>query len=231
MRTMRAVEQYMGDRQWDEIVYLGDFLDLDVISSHNKDNLRALESKRIKADYEYASDVLDWHATLAPKAKFTLIEGNHEERAERYVDANPALEGLMEVETGLQLLKRKINWVRFWSKGEVYQIGKARFIHGLYTTQYHARKHVENYGENVFYGHTHDVQTYSKELHGSDKTIVGQSLGCLCRYDQSYLKGKPTKWQQAFGVFYFFPDGFFQYFVVRIFKHRFVSPDGKVYQG
>lgn len=221
----------MADHRWDEVVYLGDFMDFDLISSHNKDNLRSVAGKQIRTEYNYGGQVLDRHRRAAPGAKFTLIEGNHDERIERYIDANPQLEGMLEMETGLQLRKRHIKWVRFWSKGEIHHIGKARFIHGLYTTQYHARKHAEAYGENIFYGHTHDIQCYSKELQGADKTIVGQSLGCLCRYDQKYMKGKPSKWQQGFGVFHFFPDGFFTYFVVRIFKHRFLSPEGKVYQG
>ena len=220
----------MADHKWDEVIYIGDFMDFDCISHHNKNKLREVAGKTIWKDYDVGNQILDRHQKLAPGAKFTLIEGNHEFRIEAYIDANPQMEGMIEVEKGLRLKERGINWIPFWSKGTVYKIGKARFVHGLYITQYHARKHVEAYGENVFYGHTHDVQCYSKELHGADKTMVGQSLGCLCRYDQKYMKGKPSKWQQAFAVFHFFPDGFFEYFIVRIFKSRFVSPEGKVYE-
>lgn len=221
----------MADHDWDEVVLLGDLMDFDLISSHNKDNLRATSGKQIRTEYEYGNDFLDELQAKASKAKFTLIEGNHDERIERYIDANPQLEGMLEMEAGLQLIKRKIKWVRFWTKGDIHKIGKAKFIHGLYTTKYHASKHAEAYGDNIFYGHTHDVQSHSKELVGGDKTIVGQSLGCLCKYDQRYMRGKPSKWQQAFGVFYFLPDGHFTYYVIRIFKHRFVSPDGRVYEG
>jgi predicted phosphodiesterase len=221
----------MADHEWDEVIYLGDFMDFGCISSHNKENLRAIAGKTIWRDYDIGVEILARHQKLAPKAKFTLIEGNHEHRMERYIDANPQLDGMIEVELGLELIKRKVKWVRFWSKGEIYKIGKARFIHGNYTTKYHAAKHADAYGDNVFYGHTHDVQSYSKELHGDDKTIVAQSLGCLCRYDQPYMRGKPSKWQQAFGIFYFQPNGFFTYYVPRIFKHGFISPEGKVYQG
>jgi hypothetical protein len=70
--------------------------------------------------------------------------------------------------------------VPFWSKGEVFQIGEATFIHGRFTNEYHAKKHATRYG-NVFYGHTHDIQSFSGEFYGS-KTIIGQSLGvCACR--------------------------------------------------
>lgn len=221
----------MGDNTWDEVIYLGDLMDWDFISKHNENNRRSQEKRRIKAEYDYANDFLDFHQKQAPGAKFTLIEGNHDYRIEDYIDKHPEEEGSIEMETALQLIKRKIKWVRYWSRGELHKIGHAIFIHGRYTNLYHAKKHVDSYGTNVFYGHTHDIQQISKELMGDNKTLVGQSLGCLCRYDQKYMRGAPSKWQQGFGVFHFFPDGYFTYFVIRIFKHRFLSPEGKVYQG
>ena len=57
------------------------------------------------------------------------------------------------------------------------------------------------------------------------------SLGCLIEYDQGYMRGKPSKWQHGFAVFYFKPDGFFYPYPIRIFNHSFVSPEGKVYKG
>ena len=41
------------------------------------------------------------------------------------------------------------------------QIGKLTFFHGAYATTYHAKKHLEAYGENVIYGHTHDLQRHT----------------------------------------------------------------------
>jgi hypothetical protein len=113
----------------------------------------------------------------------------------------------------------------------MYTKGKANFGHGEYTTRDHARKHIESYGVNFFYGHTHDVQESPKVFHGDNNTVVAQSFGCLCDYAQSYLRGRPTKWQQAFGEFYFRPDGFFNYTVTKIFDHAFVSPDGEWFDG
>lgn len=230
-RSLKAVEGYMADHKWDEVIYIGDFMDFNCVSSHNIGNLRAVSGETIEADYEVGNEILDRHQKLCPKAKFTLIEGNHEFRIERYVDANPVMAGTLEVVYGLRLRQRRINWVRFWSRGEVYKLGKATFIHGIYTNEFHAKKHVQQYGRNVFYGHGHDVQCYSQIWMGDNDTIVGQSLGCLCDYRQSYIRGKPTRWQQAIGVFYFQPSGVFNYYVPMIFNHGFTSPEGKRYQG
>lgn len=230
--TLAAVEKLMGEYFFHGYLQIGDFLDFDCISSHNKNKLRLVEGKRIHKDYEIAAEILDRHQALIrannPNAKFVIIEGNHEYRMEAWLDANPAAAGFgMEVPSALEFGRRGITWIPFWSTGKAYRIGKAKFIHGRYTNQYHAAKHAQNYGCNIFYGHTHDIQTYSKEMQGEDNTIVGQSLGCLCR-NQSYMQGRPNKWQQAFAVFEFFPDGFFTYNIIRIFRHRFAY-NGKIY--
>jgi len=229
-RSLAAVEQVMGAHQWNEIVQLGDFLDLDCISTHNTNKLRTIAGKTIQKDFDAGNAILDRWQRLAPKAKITIIEGNHDERMLRYLDANPQLIGALEVPKGLRLAERGINWVPYWSKGTTYRIGNAYFAHGQYTNEFHAKKMVSRFGVNIFYGHLHDVQGFPLVLRGEDKTIVGQSLGCLCRYDQAYLQGSPTNWQQAFASFHFWPDGFFCYNVVRIFKHRFFY-EGRTYQG
>jgi hypothetical protein len=77
-------------------------------------------------------------------------------------------------------------------------------------------------------GNCHDVSSYSKSW-TVGKAIVGQSLGCLCDLKQKYMHGQPCRWVQAFGEFFFFPDGRFTYYVPMIFDGRFIGPDGKVY--
>jgi hypothetical protein len=232
--TMRAVEAYMADHRWDYYVNLGDFIDFREISRWEEGNQRAEKVGSILRSYEYANKVLDRHQQIVrsknKSCKMALIEGNHEYRVEAYLDKNPESQGLIEVPIGLRLKERDIKWVPFWSKGTLYRVGNAYFAHGRYTNRYHAAKMSDVYGVAIYYGHTHDVMEFPKIIRGNDKTIVGKSLGCLCRYDQQYLRGNPTNWQQAFAVFTIFPDGYFTEHTVRIFKHRF-EMDGKIYDG
>lgn len=229
-RSLAVLEQYMADHTWDEVIYLGDFMDFDCISHHNKDNLRGVMGKTIWKDYDAAVEILDRHQKLCPKAKFVLIEGNHDYRIERYIDANPQLQGMIEVELGLELIKRKVKWVRFWSKGDVYRVGKASFIHGTYTNQYHAKKHLDNYDASIFYGHVHSVQSHTK-IQRKGNPMIAQSLGCLCNLDQGYMRGKPSNWVHAFGVIHFREGGYFTPYVITIVNHSFTSPEGKTYEG
>lgn len=227
-RSLDAVEQYARDRKFDRIVCLGDFLTMDSISRHNKSYPKLLENLRLADDYEVGNSILDRWQKLTKKV--VLIEGNHEYWIEKYISETPQLEGMLEVEKGLNLKKRGIEWVRHWSRGDVYTYGNAMFVHGDYVNDLHAKKMVTAYGTNIFYGHTHDVQSYSMVTKGDNRTLVGQSLGCLA-LPQKYMRGAPSRHQQAFGEFHFRPDGYFTYYVPLLFNHKFTAPNGKVYAG
>lgn len=233
-RSLSVVERYISEHKWDELIWIGDFMDFDYLSSFNEESPRKLEGKRMMNDYRYAGMIMDRQIAAATKknseCKFTLLEGNHEYRVEKAIDKAPMLEGWVEVPTGLKLAERGVRWIKSWSKGKEYRIGKAIFVHGQYTNKYHASKMVDSYGTNIFYGHTHDVMCMPKVTKGDHKTRMGQSLGCLCEYNQSYMKGRPSNWQQAFGVFYFKSDGKFNHYVVQINNSSFISPEGEIYE-
>jgi len=234
-RSLAAVEKYMAAHRWDGYIQIGDFMDFDSISSFNKQAPRRKEGKRIFRDFETANAILDRHQRIIrkrnPKAEFVLLEGNHEERVERWLDENPEFDGFFDVPRLLRLAERRIKWVRSWSRGEVFKVGKASFTHGLYTNQYHAKKMLDAEAASIFYGHTHDMMCIPRSRRDKEDLQVGQSLGCLCEMEQSYMKGKPSNWQQGFGVFHFLPDGTYTYYTPRIINHRFVGPDGVLYGG
>lgn len=234
--TLKAVEAYMADHRWDGYINLGDFLDFNALSRYVKDSPGAvLPTDDVAATFAEGKKILTRHAKILraknPRARMVLLEGNHDYRAVSYAEAHPGMKDQLNVPEHLDLKGLRVEWVPSWSKGKLFKLGKAFFTHGLITTKYHAAVMAQRYGVPIYYGHTHDVQEFPIVLHGEDKTVVGKSLGCLCRYDQSYLKGAPTNWQQAFAVFHVMKDGFYTEYTTRIFKHRFVSPEGKIYDG
>lgn len=233
--SLDAILQYASDQPFDEFIQLGDFLNLDSVSGHNPDATLIREGARIKDDLDAGNEVLDQIDEVLDshgrKVVKTLIKGNHEWRLDRYIEKNPALFGQLSIEEGLHLRERGYNYVRSYPHGELYQVGHAHFFHGIFCSGNHAKRHVERYGVNIFYGHVHSVQTHSVQRHGKGSTIVGQSLGCLCEYNPPYMVGRPDDWQLAFAVFWFRPDGLFNYSVIRIFEGGFYAPNGKFYQG
>lgn len=227
-RALQLVLNYARTKKWDEVIIIGDFMDIYSLSGHSDGKPGVLENHRIFKEYAYGNEVLDQIQEATKGAKYTYLEGNHEHRVCRYLERFPQLEGMIEPENILEFGRRKIRYIRCYCKGDVYNIGNAYFHHGLYTNEHHAKKMVSRFGVNIFYGHTHDVMSYSMVQRGKDRTLVGQSLGALCNMNQSYIKGNPTNWQLAFGIFYFLPNGFFTYYVPRIFKYQFVDPEGKL---
>lgn len=230
-RANAAILQYIADHDWDGWLCLGDLNDFDAVSHWTKTKIRKVAGKTVRKQYD-ATNIYLWQhrKALGPGPRMVCLEGNHDQWIERYIDEHPAMEGMLEVANNINL-EIGLEWIPFWSTGQVFRLGHATFIHGEKISKYHAALTVQSYRTNVFYGHTHDVQCYSHEAKGSESTIVGQSLGCLQEYSPEYMRGRADKWQQAFGVFHFMPDGHFWYSVVRIFGGRFVSPEGKVYRG
>lgn len=228
VKSNRAVLKYVKDLKPDVIILGGDVADIFCVSSHNKDKLRQVSGKTLQKEYDAVNRYLDDVQAVGTK-KIYYLEGNHEYRVTRYIDANPQMEGAVEIPKCLNLNKRGIIWIPSWSETIALRIGKAAYVHGLYHNQYHCASMVSGFESNIFYGHMHSVESAAKVAVGEHNTKIAQSLGCLCDYRQYYLNGRPTKWQQAFGVFYFRDDGFFNYYVPMIFNHKFVSPEGQLY--
>lgn len=236
-RAVNAVEQYIADEWWDGWVCLGDLLDCQSISDFDRDYARRrVTAQTMQEEFDVGNKWLDRHlATVTarnPDAKKVLISGNHEHRTERYADRNPEMAGSVELQRHLRLKERGIQYVDFWGKGELFRLGKLYLGHGAYTVQNHAAKHVRDYGANLLYGHVHDIQSHYIRRRGNNHPIMAQSIGCLCKYDQAYMRGRPTNWIHGFAVVYLFPDGAFQIGQVAIINGRFVGPtNGKVYKG
>lgn len=236
-RAVAALEAYLADEWWDGWVCLGDLLDCESISDFDRDYpRRRVAAPTVQEQFDYANGWLDRHLGLVRQrnadARLALLSGNHEFRTERYADRNPELSGLVNVERQLRLKDRGVEYVDFWGKGELYRLGKLYIGHGAYTVQNHAAKHVRDYGANLIYGHVHDIQSHYIRRRGSNHPLMAQSIGCLCRYDQAYMRGRPTNWMHGFAVVYLFSDGTFQVGQVAIINGRFVGPTtGRVYRG
>jgi hypothetical protein len=123
----------------------------------------------------------------------------------------------------LELDKRNI---QLFPVNHFLKIGKAYFTHGLYTGRNHPVAHLTAVKGNIYYGHVHD--TASAIQPGIEGLTEAASLGCLCRLDAKFMKGKPTNWVHAFGIFEFFPDGTYTFFCPKIIRGK-LSVNGKVF--
>lgn len=234
-KALSAVLKYAKDESFDEVIQIGDFMDMMVVSSHEKENARGLEGMRLEADYKLGREILDGITKAVQvknsKCKRVLLEGNHEYRIERFIDKYPGFEGLVEIEKGLELTVSGWKWVRAWSKGDIYGVGNLFFTHGRYHNDHHAKTHATRYAVNLIYGHVHSIQTYSLPRFGSNKAVIARSIGCLCNLNQGYMRGAPTAWQQAVADIWVDYSGRSTISLIEISDGRFVAPNGKTYIG
>lgn len=150
--TNNAVVKFIEDEgPWDGYVNAGDHFDMNVVSDHNKGKLKLVEGQRLFDDYRAGNAVLQQHYTAAGSpGKFYLLEGNHEDRVRRYIDAKPELEGIVNVE---KFLPDFVTYIKYWSKHEILKLGRLNIIHGVGTASGQCRKALADYGRNTLMGH------------------------------------------------------------------------------
>ena len=222
-----AIEPFIKDFKPDIFVYMGDQLDLDMISSWNESKPRNTEMKRLNQDYK-KFDVLFLrkHEKLAPKARRIWIDGNHCQRADWYVDKHPAFEGMIEPRNVLKLAERGYKVIKF---GGYYKLGKLIVIHGKYWNVYHAAKTVNMFENSVVYAHTHNPQIYAKTVPiDTGKYHIATSLGCLSSTTPEYKAGRATRWINQFAVVYLDDKGSFWLYPITIVNGKFIF-NSKIY--
>ena len=160
---------------------------------------------------------MDWIDESLDKVKCKtrhFIQGNHEVWLDKFVTRYPYLKQY-KTQNALRLKERGYKYHPYNRKKNL-KIGKLNFTHGKYTSKYHSFKLLDSYGENIIYGHTHDLQRHTKTFAGG--TISGWSLGCLkdIEADEDWLGGRLTNWNHAFAIVDWFKGGNFKIEVVEI---------------
>ena len=224
-KALWASLKFCDDFKPDVTILGGDTVDLPEISRHTERKKITREKLRLNHTFEFTNKILD-RVDRFTQTEVVYLEGNHEAWLRMWIEENPALDGLISIEQNLHLKQRGY---KFIPENKAYKLGHARFIHGWYFSMHHSKKTVNEMGENVFYGHVHDVQCYTKANY-DQRPIIGQSCGCLCDLDPTWRKGRPNRWVNGFGVFYFQPGGNFTFYNPIIIDGTFIW-NGKLYDG
>jgi|GEM_PF-684964 len=230
--AINAFCEFLGWYKPHGIINLGDFLENESVSHWPSHSAKA---KRLVPEMKVARQILDRIDSAAGKqCKYKrFLMGNHEDWIEQYlvqripeiIDGAEELGIKIDVDSLLGLSKRGYESVPV---NDILSLGQANFIHGYYTGTHHASKHLSVFGCNLYYGHVHDVQSHSsvsvKGLHEA------MSLGCLRDLNAPFLKGKPSNWVHAFGVFEYRYDGAYTRYVPIMIDGKF-SFYGKIFNG
>lgn len=197
------VFNFIEDWKPNIIILGGDMHDWSSVSQWMADQSRALDGGIIWENYKELRMELLGPLRMACPSHTDLIYlvGNHEYWLQQAAGINPNGRGYWELEKNIDLKHYNMKIIPI---NVPYVVNENLvYIHGLYLNQYHARKTVEAYHTSVFYGHTHDQQTYVVVSPiNKDHFYKGQSCGCLCNLNPSYMKNRPNKWVNGFNFVY-----------------------------
>lgn len=199
----------------DIIVNHGDHLDFDYLGRWVEDDEEARWNKLLKNDFDLLKKDFDFLQRHSKQLIF--IEGNHDNRVEKVIKKFPFLRGSLDFKIKAEIDKRNIPFQPI--EEGAYKLGKLGLIHGWYFNIHHAKKHVEEYGGNIAYGHTHQLQTYIKRLPAQDSEIGGFCIPCLTDKDPKYFAGKPNRHVNGIGVTYMQDSGAFNLTQIKFDVH------------
>lgn len=216
-------------RLWkpDVMVVMGDFLDMDSVSSYPKVRGRRLT---LKEEMDAALPVFQQLDDLkAPTNIF--LEGNHEYRFDRYIREHAGqLDGLIDVQHLLKMDQRpRWRWVPY---GEAYRLGELMMTHDIGRAGATvARQQRLDSGENIVCGHSHRLQVdYGGMAHGP--VHVSASLGWLGDPEAITYRHRATvqrDWTRGFAtaIFHANTSGLFHLRIHPIVKGT-VELDGRI---
>lgn len=217
MMDREAVEAFLRDlKEWDadEVVLNGDIIECGgFLAAHHTLGYVAQTEYSWQQDIAAGNWFLDEIQKAAPRAKIHYIEGNHEDRLERWIvdqtmrhsRDSAFLRTLLAPEALLRLEERGI---KYYGRGSHHipglppgwiKLGKIFFVHELGGGKNAASAAVSRTAGNVVYAHTHVSDTSTTVLPGVG-LVAAWNPGCLCQRAPLWRHSNPTGWSHGYGV-------------------------------
>ena len=189
------------------IVIIGDFADFYSVSDHDKSAERA---NRMDDELESVEKCLDQLDALGASDKI-FVEGNHENRLQRYLMKNPALARVVSTEKLLNLKKRGWEFVPY--KRHIRR-GAIHYTHDVGVCGRNAvYRALETYQHSIVSGHTHRLAYVVEGSAVGDCKISATFgwLGDVEQVDYMNLASARKNWALGFGIGYQDPATGFVY--------------------
>jgi len=230
-----AVDAMLADMKQidpDEIVLLGDILECGGwLAKHQPIGFIASCDYTFQEDVQAANWLLDQIQLAAPRAEIHYLEGNHEDRIERWATDQAMAkkrdaEFLMEAFGPKAVLRLKDRGIHWYNRHEVHEEGLPRgwikrgnmyFTHSLKYSKNAARDAATATAGNVTYACTHreDAATVVFPAIGLVKAF---NPGCLSQMQPIWKHSQPTSWSQGYALDFVADSGDFQHINVAIWR-------------
>jgi predicted phosphodiesterase len=217
----------------DQVINLGDFLDLPMYGTYEQEAVFA-HTAQLAIDRGHLF-LAEQRAEAGADARIILLEGNHDKRLNRFINTNAAAAYGLKVANmpnswpvnSLQNLLRcdelGVEFIDGYPAAAHWINKRLRAMHGdRANASGSTAAQYANSNPNIstLFGHTHRMEQQSKTVFDRDQAIksVSFSPGCLCRVDGAVpsvkggvdIKGQALQyfenWQQGVSVI-FFKDG------------------------
>lgn len=233
----QAVGAFLHDlKKWDpdEVILNGDIVECGgFLAAHHTLGYVAQTAYSWQDDIAAGNWLLDEIQKAAPRAVIHFIEGNHEDRVERWIvdqtmrhsrDAE-FLRELISPSTLLRLKERGVNYYRRgihhvqglppgWIK-----LGNIFFVHELGGGKNAASAAVGRTAGNVVYAHTHQEDSATLVLPAVG-LVKAWNPGCLCARQPLWRHSNPTGWSHGYAVQFVSSSGEFLHLNVPIWEGR-----------
>lgn len=182
------IGSYIKRKKPDIIVMIGDWYDMEALSTYDKGQLSA-EGKRVKKDIEAgdkAVEILESYIDYNPRKIITL--GNHEERIDRFVNYNPAFEGFIGTD---KLAFHKYGWevAKFLQPVNICGINFVHYLQNPMTGKPlggTALNRLKAVGESFVMGHQQTYDFCQRPLQLSGNHQIGLIVGAAYCHDEGY---------------------------------------------
>ena len=226
----------------DQVVNLGDFLDLPAQGKYEQEAAFAFTTQQA---IDRGHLFLGEQRAAAPNAKIVVLEGNHDRRMQKFVQANalaafglrranvPDSWPVMSLPYLLRLDELDIEYIDAYPAGMWWINDSLRAIHGdkVNSGGSTAMKYTNEMPHiSTVFGHIHRQEIQSKTTFDRAGKIKAMAIspGCLCRVDGAEpsvkgsvgIDGRPVtyyeNWQQGISVITYKPEGSFHVELVHI---------------
>jgi hypothetical protein len=182
-------------------------------------------------DIEAGNALLDEIQKASPDATIHYLEGNHEDRVERWVmstvqHSTQDAEFLRKQVSPEYLLELEKRGIKYYRRGQTYddftvggliRLGKCLFCHEARGGINAAQKMLNMYAANIVFGHTHKQDSAVTYKPGVGQ-ISAHNPGCLRDRQPSWHDKVPTGWSQGYAVQLVRNDGGFLHVNVPVDK-------------
>lgn len=220
----------------DNTILLGDMMDCEIFSTFTRRKMPDT------VGYDFQEKEVDPLNALLDdlqhntKQHTFFLEGNHEERIERWAANNgqvaQALFGVINPNKLIATGRRNFTMIPYTvptgdRKGYVNIAKDLVAVHGWSWAKNAAQIHLDaSRTKSVVFGHTHRHQVASSRDPWTGKPIKAFSPGCLCKLNPLYSAGgAPKDWTHGFGVIYVGRHSWTEY-NISIHNGSCVLPDG-----